>query len=324
MATPTVENNFGFSPEVRASQHAAELDPTRYPLVADTDEHTMRAAYAGLVLLEGNFSRNLSMQGYTAGSAEAPDEMLISQGRSSVLVTAEHATHHMRVRANGERTQKQADYGTGALGMVTAHTTGAWLVAPLGRQTHDANHDLEHPLKEEMRDIMAGPQPVYAHLSIHGMGFNRVQAASDELPFGVILGIGDADKASEATRHLAARIVQIGGELGLRIGVNAPMVRFQAGGYIVRQTTSGSPPVVVPETIAFAATHPGTSRAYTQQTAEELGIKDFGAVQMELSGLLRYMPWDYNNNPGIAQQLWGTYLGQVFVARCVEAAQEIR
>lgn len=324
MTTPTVENNFGFSPEVRATQHAAELDLSQYSILAEVDGDTLRAAYVGLVLLERNFSPNLSMQGYTDGSAESADEMLISQGSSSVLVTAEHATHHMRVRSDGERAQRQADYGTGALGMATARTTGAWLVAPLGRQTHDANYDLEHPLKGEMRNIMVGPQPVRAHLSIHGMGFNRVQAASDELPFGAILGIGDADKASEATRHLAARIVQIGDELGLRIGVNAPMVRFQAGGYIVRQTTSGSPPVVVPEMIAFAATHPGTSRAYTQQAAEELGIKDFGAIQMELSGLLRLMPWDYNKNPGIAAQIWGTFLGRVFVARCVEAAEEIR
>lgn len=319
----TAESNFGFSREVRAAQYAAELDPTRYPLVAATDEDTMRAAYVGLGLLERNFSPNLSKQGYTAGSAENDDDMLLLYGRNSVLVTAEHATEQMRLRANGERTPKEADYGTGALGMATARTTGAWLVAPLGRQTHDANHDLEHPLKAEMRSVISGSQPVRVHLGIHGMGSNRVQTASDQLPFGAILGIGDTDKASEATRHLAARIVQIGRELGMRIGINTPIVRFQAGGYIVRQTTRGSPPIAVLETITFAATHPGTSRAFTQRAAQELGIRDFAAVQMELSGLLRLMPWDYGKNPGITAQIWGTYLGRIFVARCVEAAKEI-
>lgn len=110
MVTPPAENNFGFTPAVRETQHAAELDRSRYPIAADTDDETLRSAYAGLVLLERRFSPNLSMEGYADGSATTPDEMLVSRGDSTVLVTAERATDQLRVKADGKRQPRQADY----------------------------------------------------------------------------------------------------------------------------------------------------------------------------------------------------------------------
>ena len=113
---------------------------------------------------ERQFSPAATEEGYRAGSAKKPDELIIHQGEAPVLLTAEHATEHIRT---GE--PKEADWGTGGLMSVLATDHGTFAIAPLGMQTGDANHAGEHTIKTESGIIIV-QRGLRLAMTIHGIG----------------------------------------------------------------------------------------------------------------------------------------------------------
>ncbi|GGM22453.1 N-formylglutamate amidohydrolase [Promicromonospora citrea] len=109
----------------------------------------------------------------TPGLLELP-----GTSRAHIVVTATHATNHVR-----DGSAKVADRGTGGLALLIAELTGCTALVA-ARTSGDANHDDDHPLKRRLAELRPA-----AVLDLHGM---RSRPESD-----IDLGTGDGSVPAE-------------------------------------------------------------------------------------------------------------------------------
>lgn len=253
---------------------------------------------------------------YEAGSARKDDDLLIIRGNSGVLLTAEHATVQRRRQPDGTVAAKEEDSGTAALVVNALETFSDGIVA-IGRQTGDANHDEHHPTKDHITKIIIQAEDM-SHLSLHGMKRAHTSRPRDPRGFSAQLGLGN--KPSEATLALKDLLVETGKQYDLRIGVNAPHIRFGSKTGKILLNEDGSI-----KTITFAAAGPNTTRAHSQAVAESLGRNDsFAAIQIELSDVLRSHPEALISFPSQRDRELGAYLGYLFIRGAVESAARLK
>jgi hypothetical protein len=247
---------------------------------------------------------------YLNGSARVDDEVLVLHGLSRVLLTTEHATMQIR-----KSVLKEADMGTGALGEVVAQDTNSTAIIAAGRQTSDANYELDHPLKAAMSEIINLPQN-RAHLSLHMLDRGRASNPSDYRGYSVMLGIGN--KPSEATLALKDFLLEVGSDLDLRVGVNTPHINFDKN-HKLRHNEDGTI-----RTVTFAAAGPNTTRTFSQILTEQIGKDDsYAAVQMEINEVLLVRQNDEVDYPSEFDRRLGAYLGYLFVRKAAESVAQL-
>lgn len=251
---------------------------------------------------------------YEVGSAKVDDDLLIMHGLCQVLLTAEHATIQKR-QLTDRLWVKDADMGIGGLAKVVAEVTQSAAIVAIGRQTGDANFDPEHPLKTAMKEVIEHPQN-RAHLSLHMLDRGRVVHPHEVQGDYIQLGIGN--KPSEATLELKDRLVEIAGDLELKIGVNAPHINFDNEHRLVRDEEGEV------KTITFDGTGKGTTRTFSAKLAKKLGKRDdFAAVQIEINEVLLVKQNDEVAFPTQADRKLGTYLGYEFVKRAAQGVARL-
>ena len=249
---------------------------------------------------------------YSNGSATVANHILPIAGSSGVLLTAEHATDHIRSRADGTIFKKDADAGTGALAaMVGAETQSDALIA-IGRQTSDANRDNEHLLKKMMHEVISR-DVIEADISIHGMG--RAIHIEPKARRGIPIMLGVGYEPSDATSTFVYdHLVKIGSDYDLDVRVNQPFIAFDFKAKRPLLNEDGT----VKTKIFAAPAH--TTRGYAQSVAKELGKNDsFVAVQIELSSVLRHLRDEKVVWPTHRDRVMGAYLGYLFVKAAVES-----
>lgn len=225
---------------------------------------------------EREFSPDASEAGYKAGSATKPDELKIIEGQAPVLLTAEHATEHIR---GGEA--KEADWGTGGLMSVLATDHGTFGIAPLGMQTGDANHEGDHQIKRESGLIIVQKGMKIA-LSLHGIGptkyITQEQMAAARSS-DIAVGIGD--NPTDTSLEFAHWLEEEARDLDLRLDIN-PWYMSLAG---------GQPKIKddIPLRVSFRAAKAHTSRSHMQEAATESGLI-LPIAQIELASSLRVQP----------------------------------
>ncbi|HEX4774988.1 MAG TPA: hypothetical protein VH234_05735 [Candidatus Saccharimonadales bacterium] len=250
-------------------------------------------------------------EAYQVGGATENNELLVIQGINPVLLTAEHATSRIRYfRDERPSRQDPADQGTFGLSWVTRQDTDSSIVAALGRQTGDANYDIDHPLKEAMRPIICSPE-VMAHLSVHRMFRGRVATPCDEQAFNIIFGIGD--RPSEATKDFIDKAKEVAKKYDLRSGVNQSVIQF-GGDTTPKRNEDGSF-----KTIILAAKGPGTTRTFSQAAGESIN-RPFIAAQLELASSILLQPSEHGTRRNFERQRAGVYLGYLFLRECVSIA----
>lgn len=254
---------------------------------------------------------------YDRGSAQQPDDILEIKGTGGVLLTAEHATAHYRIKGDGIFNSKLAEAGTAALGKTIAHHTNNHALIPKGLQTSDANLDTKHQIRGKMSEVISLPIST-AHLSVHGMVRAHAAAIRDTRGFSIMLGIGH--KPSDATCSLKDAMVETGKDLGLKIGVNKPHIKFD----LINKT----PVLADSQTLATAVYSAPkiATRAWAESEAERLGKADlFAAIQVEISDVLRVHPWEENTVkfPTRRDREIGAYLGYHFMLEAARSADSI-
>lgn len=224
---------------------------------------------------------------YILGTARKANEIRLSLGKEEVLVTTEHATAHWLPPSPGYayRRLKGFEAGTAAIGGLLTQKAGAGHATLAGRQTGNANQDLEHPFKVRIKRLVRAGL-VVKYVSLHGMSAGLVHELSDERSFDVLIGIGDRPNAESV--RLAKRIESAATGLGLRAGINQEFLHIE--------TLRGQKYVVVdaernPMRRVYKAPEM-TMRAAVQTAAEEEDIP-VAAVQVELSSALRILPVDH-------------------------------
>jgi hypothetical protein len=248
---------------------------------------------------------------YLNGSALVDDKVLILHGLSRILLTAEHASIHLR---KGE--PKEADMGTGSLAEVVAQDTNSTAIIAAGRQTSDANYTLNHPVKEAMAELVRLPEN-RGHFALHMLDRGRASHASDEQGYSFMLGIGKSP--SEATLEAKDKMLEFGSDLGakLRVGVNEPHITFKD--QQLNRHEDGSV-----KTVTFAAAGPNTTRTYSQSLAERLGKNDsFVAMQIEINEVLLVKQNDEVDFDTITDRELGAYIGYLFTKKAVEIAASL-
>ncbi len=274
-------------------------DPSEiYELLCDTEER---------LFPQGN---------YREGSAKLEDELLIVGDINGVILTAEHASEHWRLRENGQRTALEGEEGTGALCAVVGKKTQSMALIAVGRQTADANNDAEHYFKNVIGDVISQSYSE-AHISLHGMVRARAQIIDDKRGFAVVVGIGN--DPSDKTRTFAEDyLVNIGKELDLRVGVNQELLLFNKQDQKPRLNKDGTL-----QTAIFKGSG-NTTRAFSEQLARRIGKGDsFTAVQLELSDVLRYAPEGLHEFPNQRDREIGAYLGYLFVRLAAESVPRV-
>ncbi len=157
-----------------------------------------------------------------------------------------------------------------------------------------------------------------AHLSIHGMVRAHASGIRDNRGFSVMLGIGY--KPTNATMTLKDAMYETGQDLGLRVGVNRPHMRFDI---------RNKKPVMADEFNIATAVYSAPKRAtrgWAESEAERLGKGDsFAAIQVEMSDVLRVHPWeeDLFKFPTRRDREIGAYLGYHFMLAAARSAELI-
>ena len=225
---------------------------------------------------EREFSPQATEEGYKAGSATEPDEIKIVEGEKPVLLTAEHATEHIRGGA-----PKEADWGTGGLLSVLATDHGTFGIAPLGMQTGDANHEGDHQIKRESGLIIVQKGMKIA-LSLHGIGPTKY-VTQEQMRAGrssdIAVGIGD--NPTDASLEFAHWLEEEAADLDLRLDINPWYMSLAEGQPKIKDD--------IPLRVSFRAAKAHTSRSHMQEAATESGLI-LPIAQIELASGLRVQP----------------------------------
>ena len=225
---------------------------------------------------ERQFSPGATEEGYESGSATEPDELLVRQGEAPVLLTAEHATQHIRSAA-----PKEADWGTGGLMTVLATDHGTFAIAPLGMQTGDANHEGDHPIKTESGIIIV-QKGMRLALSIHGIGPSKyITPEQMEAGRNSDIAVGIGDNPTEESMEFAHWLQEEARDLELRADINPWYMSLAAGQPKVKDN--------LPLRVSFRAAKAHTTRSHMQETATQSGLI-LPIAQIELASALRVQP----------------------------------
>jgi hypothetical protein len=251
----------------------------------------------------------LSRDEYDKGVAAYKNQVGIYPGTSGTIISTEHATTHWRKDpVTKKRENKRPDAGTAGLGAAVAAMTAASHVTMLGRQTGDPNNDERHPYKDRLRNLI---QPDQTFISLHGMCSGYVSALDDVRSLDILVGIGD-DLPEPRTIKLGEQVVSIAEQLGLRAGVNQPLLNIteKEDKYFLEVDDDGAP-----------VTRSFIGPAYTTRGAVEQHSKDQGlgvaAVQIELVSTLRLMPREVRRKGKIRQI--GPALGCIAIQNIVDS-----
>lgn len=264
------------------------------------DQETVHTIYDRLVKAEEEIAPGGN---YETGSAWQPDEILTIDGGKGVLLTAEHATTHQRA---GE--PKEADMGTGGLAKVVAEDTNTTALIASGRQTSDAYHDPDHPIKPAIADIIRADEN-RALFALHMLDRGRASEPEQTRGYSVLLGIGD--NPSEATLEVKDQLLRIASDFDLKIDVNKHHL------VIAKKRLKRNPDGTL-KTITFKAAGANATRTYSQALAKELEKdKAFAAIQFEINEVLLARQNDDPSFPSDYDRYLGSYLGYMFMARAV-------
>ncbi len=217
-----------------------------------------------------HFNPRGDKHGYRNGSATTPNQTIKVLGMPGrTLMTGEHATV---MRRDGN--WKEQDDFVGAYALLAAEFFGTSALATIGMQEGDPNWDLEHPFKEEMREILLGME--CGHVALHGCA-RLTEDLSNPRPLDLQLGIGS--NPSQATIEAAERMVAAARVLDLRAGINVPFwkIAAQPVPHLERDENG------VPKTNRFAAAMPRTTRSF----AESVIGANKPAIQIEIASTLR-------------------------------------
>lgn len=246
---------------------------------------------------ERDFSPTATEEGYKEGSATTENELRITEGSLPTLLTAEHATEHIR---SGE--PKEADWGTGGLASVLATDHGTFAIVPLGRQTGDANYEGEHTIKEEAGLIIVQKGARLA-LSIHGIGPNKfITPAQLESGQSSDVAIGIGDEPTEESQEFAEWLRNEARDLELKVDINPWYMSLSDG---QPKTKDG-----VPLRTSFKAAKAYTTRAHMQSRATESGLI-LPIAQIELASTLRVQP-------GVASNFEKIYKAYILLSEAIQ------
>ena len=273
------------------------------------------ASYRRLLQLDDQISNGGD---YELGSARRENDIQLLPGSNNVMLTAEHATDHIRMKADGTAViyKKARDFATGAIALAAAYDSDSSALIALGRQTGDANRDIDHPLKQEMTRLITD-QGMRGPIAVHGMGRGLAANIRDKRGYSIQVGIGA--HPSEVTRTwVHDEVVPLGKDMGLVVGVNDRHIRFPKkkpmlsddGKRLVTRIYGGSGEISgVGE----------TTRDHAQKIAKELNVDDgFIAAQFEINSVLRWHP----DTPFLAQadKVLGAHIGYLFVKLAAQKA----
>ncbi len=236
------------------------------------DEITARILEA-----ERAYSPEVSAEGYRAGTASKADDLEVIGGTEPTLITAEHATDHIR-----DDRAKEGDWGTGGFTKILATDHGTWAITPIGKQTGDANYDPEHPIKAEAGLIIA-QQGIKLAMTIHAIGGGKFLTESKkDLGVSADMAIGIGSKPTDASTEFAEWLHDKAREFGLKADINPWYLTFDSEGEIKTKD-------MLPLRNSFTASKGRTTRASYQARATEAGLI-IPIAQLELGPDLRVGP----------------------------------
>lgn len=247
-------------------------------------------------------SPTLALSGYRDGVATQPDEVFVRQRPdSSTLISTEHATFHYRLPKNRTtRITLEPETGIAGLAGQVAAELGGTHATILGRQTSDANHDLNHPFKDRLLELLADGS-IKTFVSLHGMTAAHTTDLQAERSLDVVVGVGN--RPNRATLLTAYKIMKVCEKYGLLAGINPKFIKMRKrpDGLEVRQDDEGNP-----ITTSFAAAREITTRSMAEGQALAQ-MQEKAAVQVELSSNLRLKELEVHRS-------WkptyvGTYIG---------------
>lgn len=248
-------------------------------------------------------------QEYDDGAATQDNEIFVEPGERGIIITTEHATSHVRTSTKtGKKRVIDAEYGLAGLGSVTAGELSAYYMTMLGRQTGDPNHDLRHPFKNRLTNLLASSGSS-KFLSVHGMKSGRVTRMDEDRGYDVAVGIGD--EPTTETENLGEKLVASAKELGLKAGINVPFLHIveRDEGLAVRVNEDGA---FFPR--VFAAAGERTTRRTAELFASERG-QNLAAVQIEIADTLRLSPPNLLRSLKVATT--GPYLGHLLLSKAL-------
>jgi hypothetical protein len=245
-----------------------------------------------IIEAERTYSPDTSVKGYDTGSATVPDELKVTEGSRPVLLTAEHATTHIR---KGQ--PKEADWGTGGLVDVLATDHGTFAITTLGMQTGDPNFDESHRLKEKAGLIIV-QNGMRLALSIHGIGGGKfVTEAQKSTGQTSELAIGIGRNYTVESAEFAEWLQTLAKSLDIRADINPWYLALDSEGR-VRSKDS------IPLRNSFRADKPYTTRSHMQREASDAGLL-LPIAQIELGSELRVGP---DTSKIIPEKIFKAYL----------------
>ena len=270
------------------------------PYTAQLPETAASEAYDRVAEAERLVAPTLRREDYREGTAQFPDEVRVLMGEGALLLSADHATDPMRRNAVHEG----ADHGTAGLVGVLHDEGYGTAVMPVGRQTGNANADLDHPLKAQLTKRINGKQ---GFLSVHGMMPGKFTHQYDETEVHGVIGLGAGydeaayDIASDAAKHISD-------ETGLRvvIGNDSRLYLPNALPQLIRDEDGNI------KYSQLAAVGVGTTTNHVRSVSPATP-----AMQIELSRAIRFLPEGMEYRDPRAARI-GVYMGLLVTRRLSE------
>ncbi len=248
---------------------------------------------------------NLKESEYREGGADHDDEVVVFEGGSPRLITAEHATDVVR-KATGKL--GGADHGTGGLAKVLHEDTDATAIVPIGRQTGNTAVDVEHPVKDAMKLYLPTTE---GYLSVHGMAPGKADDVFGRTEVHAILGLGS--EPNDMTIEVARLLREYGKELGLKVQLSTEeeYLFIQGNPPIAKRDDEGN---VVWKTLGGRGDTHATNVVNRTKTAAGEPIP---AMQIEMTRMLRLLP-DLKEERTTQHKVMGVYLGYLLTKKAVE------
>lgn len=249
------------------------------PYLPELPDQQAFSTYERLVRLErSSVAKNDSVDDYADGTAESDDEILTIHRDGSLLLSADHATNPIR-KSTG--VLGRADHGTAALALSLGEDLYASVVLPRGKQTGNANVDVDHPMKDQITTLLPGKT---SFLSVHGMMPGKFSHQFDPTEIHGVIGLGA--NPSEMMLDTASTIRRLINDIyGLRIEIGGENKFFDdpEGDGKLRYDDDGKLIYSHP----LAALGPGTTTNFVRALRSDI---DFPAMQIEISRSLRLLP----------------------------------
>jgi hypothetical protein len=284
-------------------QRASDVDAYDLPHLSGAE---VVRAYQRIAAAEREWvAPTLHRSDYRHGTARYPDEVGLRRGTRPLLITAEHATIHLRTTASSTVRRKAQDLGTAGLGAVLAEDFDAYFMVMRGRQTGDANLDSDHVFKDKMAEVITA-NGITTVISLHGMGSGKFGGFDDPRAYDILLGLGN--RPSRESESLSRLVQDEAARMDLRCAANEWFVKVAEDEPLTPQRNADG-------TIAFHRfIAPGHTTRATAQRVAKRDRTAMAAVQVELSDLLRFVP------PRIKQRstrnrMIGTFLGYEVLRR---------